>query len=94
MSGYVISLRSIFIFNEYIMLRTIHLNTLTKRLSVFVILGLLAPTVVHAFTEDLCFQYVDKQAKSGDVIPKAFQLLECPMYRQYQAGKCTGRMRS
>ncbi|MFI3197590.1 MAG: hypothetical protein QX196_04625, partial [Methylococcaceae bacterium] len=61
-----------FIFKEYIMLRTVHLNILAKRLPVFVILGLLAPTVAQAFTEDLCFQYVDKQAKSGDVTPKAF----------------------
>ena len=34
--------------------------------------SVLAPMTAHAFAEDLCFQYADPQAKSGDVIPNAF----------------------
>jgi len=38
----------------------------------FMVASLLAPMTAHAFAEDLCFQYADPQAKSGDVIPHAF----------------------
>lgn len=47
------------------------------RLSLIAASGLIAacvftPINAHAFAEDVCFQYVDPQAKSGDVVPHAF----------------------
>ncbi len=40
--------------------------------SIFIAASVFAPMTAHAFAEDLCFHYVDPQAKSGNVIPHAF----------------------
>ncbi|MCK9635911.1 MAG: hypothetical protein M0R41_06510 [Methylobacter tundripaludum] len=67
--------------------------------SALIVASVFAPSAAHAFSEDICFHYVDPQAKSGDVIPYAFncwnvQCTDSPKPENAPAGcvvKGTGR---